>query len=57
MSDELARQTGLDSETAEASLQEAFNLLGGQIVDGGPPQEAGPDAVQLDGIEDILKNW
>jgi len=34
MNEELAQQTGLDPDTATRSLQEVFNLLGGQMSQG-----------------------
>ena len=34
MTEELAQQTGLDPDTATRSLQEVFNLLGGQMTQG-----------------------
>jgi len=52
MTQELVDQTGLDPETAERSLQEAFTMLGSQMEAGTgqtPPQ--GPDLGQgLDGL-------
>jgi hypothetical protein len=55
MAEELAQQTGLDEDTATASLQEAFTLLGGSVTQ----VEAAPEATELPqgGLDDLLGNW
>ena len=55
MSEELAQQTGMDPETAAASLQEAFALLGGQMGSG--VEAAPPAKPQLDGLDHLLDTW
>jgi hypothetical protein len=51
MADELAEQTGRDSDTAARSLQETLQMMGG--VQGSQSQDpsAGP------GLDDLLENW
>jgi hypothetical protein len=55
MADELAEQTGLDRDTAAASLQETFTIFSSQIAGGqastaqGKSAEGGPD--------DLLESW
>jgi hypothetical protein len=46
LADELAEQAGLDPDTATRGLQEAFEMLGGQLGGGQSPQ--------LGGLEDLL---
>jgi hypothetical protein len=55
MSEELAEQTGLDPETATASLQEAFSLLGGQM--GRVDEPTAPAEPDLDGLSNLLDTW
>ena len=54
MTQELVDQTGMDPETAERSLQEAFSMLGTRMEPGtGPAPQQGPDLAQgLDGLLD-----
>jgi hypothetical protein len=55
LAQELAEQTGLDPDTAERSLQEAFNMLGTRMTTGDQPApQQGPDLSQgLDGMLDL----
>jgi hypothetical protein len=55
MAEELAQQTGLDEETATASLQEAFTLLGRGVSQ----VEAKPEDFELPqgGLDELLGNW
>jgi hypothetical protein len=64
MAQELAEETGLDQETAEASLQEVFNMLG-RGMSGAPTQDApsrpdrdeAPPKPDLSGIGDLLDTF
>jgi hypothetical protein len=54
MAEELAQETGLDTDTAAASLQEAMTLLGNQL--GGPrPADAGME--EPGALDDLLESW
>jgi hypothetical protein len=46
LADELAEQAGLDPDIATRGLQEAFQMLGGQL--------GGGQASQFGGLEDLL---
>ena len=52
MTEELMEQTGLDQETAERSLQEAFGLLGSGMAQGSTPPEA-PEAPDTPATPDL----
>jgi hypothetical protein len=55
MAEELAQQTGMDSNTATESLQQAIGLLGGQLSAGrSKPQPSQPKQGGLDGL---LDSW
>ena len=51
MADDLAQQTGLDSDTAARSLQEALQMMGGQTGS----QKQGPSGGS--GLDDLLESW
>jgi hypothetical protein len=55
MADELAQQTGLDSDTAARSLQEALQMMGGQMGGTQGSQTQGPSAGL--GLDNLLENW
>jgi len=52
MAGELAAYTGLDRRTAEASLQEVVNALGGQVAKAPARTPRKPKASGLDGLLD-----
>jgi hypothetical protein len=52
MADELAQQTGLDSDTAARSLQEALQMMGGQMGGTQGSQKQGPSGGS--GLDDLL---
>jgi hypothetical protein len=55
MAEELSEQTGLDPDTAAASLEEAFSMLGSGM--GGASPSGGQDAPDLSGLDDILASF
>lgn len=57
MAEELAEQTGLDSETAEQSLEEAFSLLGQQLGEAAGESQSQQSRPQLSGLDALLDNW
>ncbi|RME81872.1 MAG: hypothetical protein D6775_12415 [Caldilineae bacterium] len=53
--DELVAETGLDRQTAEKSLQEAFQLLGGQVEQVRRTRPA--NAPDSRGLDQLLDSW
>jgi hypothetical protein len=50
----MTEQAGVDEETAEASLQEVFSLLGSQAASSTPEVDLGDSE---GGLDDLLGSW
>jgi hypothetical protein len=57
MAEELTEQTGLDSDTAAQSLEEAFSMLGQRLGEASGQSQAQQNRPQLSGLDSLLDNW
>lgn len=57
MADELAQQTGLDSTTAQKSLQEVLGALGAQRRSRGSAAGGSQQSDKQGGLDDLLQSW